>query len=275
VSLVRLPCAMLRKGSSGSPCNAVQRRQVRLDHRAGVEQHAIHVEEDRAGLKRSEGCHARRVRLGSPDRADSRTAPSGPGSPTGPRSRPRCGRRHASFPAIGEPGASQGPALRQRHDRTSGLLPLGGPAIDMLFRPEEKHGLSGEDDVFPPARRGMAKWMTPSVAASPSGPTASSMRSPQQPHAVSIAAVSPSMAGMPSASQMQLANALYPGVWTRKAVGTAEKGAAMRISPLCCSTRIRAAASRPRLPRTSSSGRKVIRQSAAMVGGEPRVSVNS
>jgi hypothetical protein len=48
------------------------------------------------------------------------------------------------------PGLRQAPCLFQGQQRAAWQLPLLAPVVDMLFRPEEKHGLSVEDDVIPP-----------------------------------------------------------------------------------------------------------------------------
>src|SRR5207248_7780426 len=45
--------------------------------------------------------------------------------------------------------------VAQRRDRDRGAgLAAGEPALDVLFRPEEVHPASGEDDVVPPVRGG-------------------------------------------------------------------------------------------------------------------------
>ena len=48
------------------------------------------------------------------------------------------------------PGLSEGPALLEGEGRTVGLVPVVAPAVDVLFRPEKQHRLSGVDEVVPP-----------------------------------------------------------------------------------------------------------------------------
>ena len=49
------------------------------------------------------------------------------------------------------PGLRQAPALVQAQQRALGQVPLLAPTIHVFFRPEEKHGLSVEHDILPPA----------------------------------------------------------------------------------------------------------------------------
>ena len=42
----------------------------------------------------------------------------------------------------------------EREDRAAGTIPDAAPARDVLFRPEEQHSLSSEDDIFVPAGSG-------------------------------------------------------------------------------------------------------------------------
>ena len=42
----------------------------------------------------------------------------------------------------------------EREDRAKGKIPDAAPALDVLFRPEEQHSLSSEDDIFVPAGSG-------------------------------------------------------------------------------------------------------------------------
>src|SRR6185436_728175 len=42
------------------------------------------------------------------------------------------------------------PALLQAQHSSPRTLPLAAPAVDMLFRPEQEHGLSGENNVLVP-----------------------------------------------------------------------------------------------------------------------------
>ena len=42
------------------------------------------------------------------------------------------------------------PARLEREDATTREPPRLAPAIDVIFRPEEEHCLSGEDDIVPP-----------------------------------------------------------------------------------------------------------------------------
>src|SRR5215831_14433130 len=58
----------------------------------------------------------------------------------------------------------------------------------------------------------------------------------QHPHEAGIVASLCSIAGIPSASQMQFAHHDRPPACTGKAVGTAEKGAARQSSPFSCNT---------------------------------------
>jgi len=51
------------------------------------------------------------------------------------------------------PFLSQSPSLTQRQRSSAWTVPLRAPAIDMLFRPEQEHGPSGEDDVVVPMPR--------------------------------------------------------------------------------------------------------------------------
>ena len=44
----------------------------------------------------------------------------------------------------------QAPALLQAQDATPRPIPLFAPTIYMLFRPEQKHGFSGKDNVLVP-----------------------------------------------------------------------------------------------------------------------------
>ena len=61
---------------------------------------------------------------------------------------------------------------------------------------------------------------------------------PQQPHEASMVASRRSIAGMPIASQIQLPYHERSPALTKKWVGTAENGLAIRISPLpFCKTR--------------------------------------
>jgi hypothetical protein len=48
------------------------------------------------------------------------------------------------------PSLCQAPALFQRQQCSARQFPLPTPVINMLFRPEEKHRLSAEDDIVPP-----------------------------------------------------------------------------------------------------------------------------
>jgi hypothetical protein len=117
------------------------------------------------------------------------------------------------------------------------VVPLRAPAIDVLFRPEQEHGFSGEDDVFVPMARGHSKvdgslW-----------PEQSALLYPED-HLVVAAAAGGVNArvllqhgrdsqGIP----VQLAyQALLPAL-TGKAVGTAENGAARQSSPVSCKTK--------------------------------------
>src|SRR5205823_13178697 len=52
--------------------------------------------------------------------------------------------------AITVPFLRQAAALLQAQDATPRPIPLFAPTIYMLFRPEQKHGLSGKDNVLVP-----------------------------------------------------------------------------------------------------------------------------
>jgi hypothetical protein len=56
--------------------------------------------------------------------------------------------------AIGEPGPGQTPGQVQGQHRAASKTPSLAPAVDVLFRPEEKHRLSGKNDVGPPLLSG-------------------------------------------------------------------------------------------------------------------------
>ena len=53
--------------------------------------------------------------------------------------------------AIAVPAGRQAPALRQSQRGTARDFPVAAPAIDVLFRPEEEHRFSGENEIFVPA----------------------------------------------------------------------------------------------------------------------------
>ncbi len=55
--------------------------------------------------------------------------------------------------AVGVPGLGEAPALLERKDGAGLATPSAAPATDVLFRPEEQHGPSGEDDVAVPVAR--------------------------------------------------------------------------------------------------------------------------
>jgi hypothetical protein len=56
--------------------------------------------------------------------------------------------------AITVPFLRQAPALLQVQDATPRPIPLFAPTIHMLFRPEQKHGLSIKDNVLVPIAGG-------------------------------------------------------------------------------------------------------------------------
>jgi hypothetical protein len=56
--------------------------------------------------------------------------------------------------AVAVPGFGETLAYANRKDRAAGNFPDATPAGDVFFRPEEEHGLSGEDNIFVPARSG-------------------------------------------------------------------------------------------------------------------------
>src|SRR3990172_10420307 len=59
------------------------------------------------------------------------------------------------------PGESKFPALIQRKDPATRAIPVAAPAVYMLFRPEEKHGVSSEDNIVPPSRRRPSEMQNP------------------------------------------------------------------------------------------------------------------
>ena len=59
--------------------------------------------------------------------------------------------------AILIPLAGQGPAGGRRKSGAAREIPTAAPAVNVLFRPEEEHGLSIKDDVVPPSARGESK----------------------------------------------------------------------------------------------------------------------
>jgi hypothetical protein len=64
------------------------------------------------------------------------------------RFRPPIWAQSIFVPLLGQP-----PSLSQRQGSAARTIPLRAPAIDVLFRPEQEHGLSGEHDVFIPMAR--------------------------------------------------------------------------------------------------------------------------
>jgi hypothetical protein len=79
---------------------------------------------------------------------------------------------------------------------------------------------------------GTAKCTMPVISCSgPSRPTCRASGLVETGHTVWIVASWPNIAGTPSASQAQLAHHEDSPLITRKAVGLAEKGMAIRISP--------------------------------------------
>jgi len=56
----------------------------------------------------------------------------------------------AIAPVIAIPRIGQPPTFTQTQDRAALEAPIAAPLIDVLFRPEEKHCFSIEDDVVPP-----------------------------------------------------------------------------------------------------------------------------
>lgn len=56
--------------------------------------------------------------------------------------------------AVGVPFFGQAPALEQAQGASARAIPLSAPAIYMLFRPEQEHGLSGKDNIVVPMARG-------------------------------------------------------------------------------------------------------------------------
>src|SRR5712664_2411965 len=80
---------------------------------------------------------------------------------------------------------------------------------------------------------GTAKWMTPFAEGRQPLRTVSCIEESQQAHAVVITASRRSITGIASASQTQLAHQERLPDCTWKVVGTAQKGAARRISGDC------------------------------------------
>jgi len=55
--------------------------------------------------------------------------------------------------AVVVPLTRQGPASCRRESRAACKIPTAAPAVHHLFRPEEEHGLSIKNDIFPPSPR--------------------------------------------------------------------------------------------------------------------------
>jgi hypothetical protein len=116
----------------------------------------------------------------------------------------------------------------------------------------------------------MAKWAIPEASSSEPSTAATCIAVPQHPHEASMVASHCSIAGMPNASQMQLPYQERSPDLTRKGVGTAEKGLAIKISPVpLCKTRTCPSARRCRDASTSSGGVESAEAVRAMVGGHP------
>src|SRR5258706_11824965 len=64
-------------------------------------------------------------------------------------------------PIVFVPGLCQPPALLDRENSAACKVPVTAPLVDVLFRNEEQHGLSREDDVVPPTVRWNAKMNQP------------------------------------------------------------------------------------------------------------------
>jgi hypothetical protein len=56
--------------------------------------------------------------------------------------------------AVSVPQLSELPALLEGERPAAGAAPLAAPVVDVLFRPEQEHGLSSEDDVLVPLAGG-------------------------------------------------------------------------------------------------------------------------
>lgn len=135
--------------------------------------------------------------------------------------------------AVFMPLLSESPALGQGEGATSGTIPLLTPAIDVLFRPEQEHGFSGEHDIVIPVTR----W-NGDVDHTLSVPQRTALYAHRHGKiATATSAVDPCVRvehrGMPRASQMQLPYQDRLPTCTGNGVGTAEKGAARHSSPSC------------------------------------------
>lgn len=84
------------------------------------------------------------------------------------------------------------------------------------------------------SRAGTAMWMIPRPEKTFPALTSIGILELQQPQEASILAPLPSIAGIPSASQMQFANQERLPTRTGNAVGIQENGAARHSSPLSC-----------------------------------------
>src|SRR5580693_7991373 len=59
-----------------------------------------------------------------------------------------------SVAAVVIPFTRQRPAGCRRENRPAWQTPIAAPAVHHLFRPEEEHGLSTKDNIFPPSASG-------------------------------------------------------------------------------------------------------------------------
>ena len=98
------------------------------------------------------------------------------------------------------------------------------PRLHQFFRPEEEHGASGEDQVLPPVRRRHLAVEEPLAGLRPPEPTCSRSGAPDCPQLECTTASWCRAAGMPNASQAQLAKYVRCPSSTACCVGTPEKG---------------------------------------------------
>ena len=138
-----------------------QHRHRVEDEDAGQEEHGQAEHQDGQTAKRSK--HPVQCARSSP--SDSAWDRIGEVSQTPEIHRePKCGEEGLRLPLriptpLGEPsvvlvaGFGQAPGLLERQDPAQGLIPFRAPSLNVLFRPEEEHGPSGEDDIVPPVRR--------------------------------------------------------------------------------------------------------------------------
>ena len=136
--------------------------------------------------------------------------------------------------AVPVPELGELPSLGERKGSASWPFPLLAPAINVLFRPEQKHGASGEGDILVPFAGRYGDVDDPASGDEFPLRISTGMARLQHPQDASMRASLPSMAGIPSASQMQLPNQERSPMVTGKGVGMAENGATRQSSPFSC-----------------------------------------